>query len=457
MPIGIECMSSVCAKCTEGLSHEVDVCPKNHTGTAKGMESHGAAKIARRVFDNPSAQVHIHSLVTDDDSLVHRILTHSFKKKADAGRMAASDWPRYGKNETGGKMPDVGLLPLLHAEIVFLADNGHRNRNYSGKNFGEAGKPKKSGCGMTKVDAERMKRRMSHTLRLHTKGTYDEFRVAVMAVLEHHFDVHEFCGAWCPVRTEGSEGDVSKGGLRFRCKTRNKDMHLFMKKNHEEFMEDAKLRQLFHQRDTQKVEGFNKLLTKFLHKDKTHCQTIENAARCHLAVGIQSVGCTEFYRRIFELTGVESVEDDVTTLFLGSEDQDKLKREAHQKKKSVKIQRMRDQMKKTREGAEKLKRDNQKALTYESGMMGPGVLQDEVQGVEEGSMNASEEGPTKRGGWKRRGSQRRLSCKHCGSATHMRITSKHCPKNPNLNGGEVLVGEPGASEMKSWERHTFPM
>jgi hypothetical protein len=57
MPIGIECMSSVCIKCTEGPSHEVDVCPKNYTGTAKEMESYGAAKIARRTFDNPSAQV----------------------------------------------------------------------------------------------------------------------------------------------------------------------------------------------------------------------------------------------------------------------------------------------------------------------------------------------------------------------------------------------------------------
>jgi hypothetical protein len=139
VPIGIECMSSVCAKCTKGLSHEVDV---NHTGTAKGMESCGAAKIAWGGFDNPSVQVCIHSLATDDDSSVRRILTHSFKKKADAGRMAASDWRRCGKNETGGKKPDVGLLPLLHAEIVFLADKGHRNWNYSGKNFGEAGKPR---------------------------------------------------------------------------------------------------------------------------------------------------------------------------------------------------------------------------------------------------------------------------------------------------------------------------
>jgi hypothetical protein len=55
--------------------------------------------------------------------------------------------------------------------------------------------------------------------------------------------------------TEGSEGDASKGGLRFRCKTRHKDVCLFMKKNHEEFMEDAKLRQSLQQCDTQKVEG----------------------------------------------------------------------------------------------------------------------------------------------------------------------------------------------------------
>jgi hypothetical protein len=274
------------------------------------MESCGAAKIARCVFDNPSVQVHIHSLVTDDDSSVRGVLTHFFKKEVDAVRMAASNWPPCGKNETGGKKPDVGLLPLLHAEIVFLANKGHRDRNCVGKNFGEACKPKKSGCGMTKVDAERMKRRMSCTL-------------TVTAVLEHHFDVHEFCGAWCPARTEGSQGDVSKGGLRFRCKTQNKDMCLFMKKNQEEFMEDAKLRQLFLQCETQKVEGFNKLLTKFLHKDKTCCQTIEKAAKCHLTVGIQSVGHAKFHRRIFELTGVESVEDDLTSLFLGSEEVEK--------------------------------------------------------------------------------------------------------------------------------------
>jgi hypothetical protein len=115
-------------------------------------------------------------------------------------------------------------------------------------------------------------------------------------------------------------------------------------------------------------------------------------------------------------------------------------------------------MKKTREGAEKFKKDDEEALSCESGMLVPGVLEDELQGgntVEEGQ---SGQGGNKRGGWKRRGSEKqRLSCKHCRRATHLRITGKDCPRNPNLNWGEVLAGETCPSEMKSWERHTLPV
>ena len=68
------------------------------------------------------------------------------------------------------KKPDTGLLPLDHPDITFLADKGHRTRTYGSKLFAEAAKSKKNGCGMTKVDAERMKRRLSYTLRLHTGG-----------------------------------------------------------------------------------------------------------------------------------------------------------------------------------------------------------------------------------------------------------------------------------------------
>jgi hypothetical protein len=176
---------------------------------------------------------------------------------------------------------------------------------------------------------------------------------------------------------------------------------------------DTKLRMSFHEHHTQRVEGFNKLLTKFLPKDKTHCQTIENKARMHLAVGLQSVGYQQWCERVFEITGMQLVEDDITALFFGSEDSDKLTRAEHCGKKAVKTQRMRGQFKKTREGLEKLKKDNEKHLSHGSNMMGPGGQPEAPrrQGVGGIADNAG-------------------SCKHCGSDAHFRITSKRCPQYP---------------------------
>ncbi len=102
-------------------------------------------------------------------------------------------------------------------------------------------------------------------------------------------------------------------------------------------MEDTKLRQLKHEYDTNNVEGFNKFLTKFLPKDRTYCRTIENKARSYLAVSLQSIGYRQFYSRLFELAGVPLEPDDVTSLFLRSEDQEKLWRQLHRQKEGVKI------------------------------------------------------------------------------------------------------------------------
>jgi hypothetical protein len=88
------------------------------------------------------------------------------------------------------------------------------------------------------------------------------------------------------------------------------------------------------------VEGFNKFLTIFLPKDRTYCQTVENKARTMLAGGLQSIGYRQFYGRVFSLSGIEMQEDDITSLFLRSEDSWKLWRKQHHRKESVKVSRM---------------------------------------------------------------------------------------------------------------------
>jgi hypothetical protein len=152
---------------------------------------------------------------------------------------------------------------------------------------------------------------------------------------------HDSYRDWCKAAL-GTEEEVRQTGLWFRCKVRNKELYLFLKKHHNKLMVDAKLWQLYHQHDTNNVEGFNKFLTNFLTKDRTYCQTIENKTRSLLAVGLQSIGCRQLYNRVFALTGINLRDDDITNLFFCSEDAEKLRKKLHQRKESVKITRMRE-------------------------------------------------------------------------------------------------------------------
>ena len=435
----LEPMSSICSSCARGVEHQDNLCPKNYDGSAKGMEACGAARIAERLFANEECKCYIAFLVTDDDASVRKVLTHSFKDMVAAGMMTDAEWPRYGTTGKGKKKPDNGLLNILHVLIIFFADKGHRVRGYIRVLFTESYKSAADGCGCTKIDAERMKRRMSWTLRLHCGGTYAEFKTAVHAVLEHHFNNHEYCGDWCKA-AEGTAEELVENRLRFRCKTKDAKLYLFMKKHHEQFMEDTKLRQLFHQWDTNAVEGFNKFLTKFLPKDRTFCKTNENKRRALLAAALQSIGYRQFYKRVFQLTGIKLLEEDMTNLFLRSEDAGKLWRRAHRRKQTVKIKRMRMHYKKLRDGVAKLKKDNRKDLSYGSGMMGPGAAGEVEVRQKTCKCGSTQHFRTTHKDCPMRGEQpqqqqqqkarkKPSTCK-CGSTMHLRTTHKDCPQNP---------------------------
>jgi hypothetical protein len=91
LPLGIEAMSSACTKCARNIDHEPDACSKNCTGSSKGMEAAGAAKIVSRLFADPTNECCVDCLATDDDSLVRKSLTHSHKDQLDTLKIP---WPR---------------------------------------------------------------------------------------------------------------------------------------------------------------------------------------------------------------------------------------------------------------------------------------------------------------------------------------------------------------------------
>jgi hypothetical protein len=93
--------------------------------------------------------------------------------------------------------------------------------------------------------------------------------------------------------------------------------------------------------------------------------------------------------------------------FFGTKDTEKLWKRLHCRKEGVKITRMQNHYKKLHDGVAKLKTDNARSLGYETGMMGPGG----------GDRNEVQQQIPKN------------ICKHCGSASHSRITSTKCLSN----------------------------
>jgi hypothetical protein len=70
-------------------------------------------------------------------------------------------------------------------------------------------------------------------------------------------------------------------------------------------MTEEGLSDLYHDVHSNKCESINGFVTKFLPKKKHFCRTIANPGRRYLALGIDSLGYEEYYRRLFIKLGLD--------------------------------------------------------------------------------------------------------------------------------------------------------
>jgi hypothetical protein len=158
--------------------------------------------------------------------------------------------------------------------------------------------------------------------------------ILTTTVLEHHFNNHSMCGEdWCRVKNlDGNE--LVEAKLKYRSKYTKEGFYLQVIALFEEFY--VLLDEMLHEWDTNIVEGLNKFLTKFLHKDRTYAMTIENEVRIHLAFAIDSDGYTDVYERIAKKTRFTYCE--VQKELNLQLDQEKSYRRTYRKKESTKKQ-----------------------------------------------------------------------------------------------------------------------
>ena len=113
-----------------------------------------------------------------------------------------------------------------------------------------------------------------------------------------------------------------------------------IKKMHEQFVTDEKLREMMHPYNTQCNESLNMRLVELAPKHKNFSRTKSLNYRVSMVVGHHNVGMHQFYRRVFELLNLNL--DPALEDWLVSKQKHKERKQVHEKKnrteKGAKIQ-----------------------------------------------------------------------------------------------------------------------
>jgi ribosomal protein L37AE/L43A len=369
--LAIHCMSRDCNKCRQESTRDTPhVCPKNYSGSSKGMEPHGAIHCVKEIFESTGKLAYVFQFVMDDDSSCRSVLTHEKE------------------------------LPLEHPTITFLADKNHRIKNFAKLVFRLARLRKSERLGCTSCDAERIKKCMGYAISMYCTKDMDYFAKMCQNVVEHHFGNHSDCESlWCKAKGKSPQelADLKKF---YRSKSSHPELYKQLTTWVNEFTEPEFLKMLHHGFNTNKCENMNSQFTAFMPKDQYFCSTNSEAGRAYLCVGIDSAGYETTVSELFQNLGLQMTP--TTCQYLRRRDNARTRDRAYKKQFEVKARAAADRNKKIRDGTAKEREDLKRGRSYQSGMAGPFAKH-----------------------------QRRIvassgSCPKCGILGHTRMTSKDC-------------------------------
>jgi hypothetical protein len=193
---------------------------------------------------------------------------YSVQEKIEKGVL--KDWPTIvnGKRNRVQAFPrskDKGKLLLdVRPPERFLADPSHRQKVFGSAIYKLI--PKKN-TGITKVDAERLKRNSGYAQKIYHKEPFTSFCCRMNAVVMQHFHDHRFCGKWCKYANKKSGGSAlhvtDENKVRSRSKSKNPKMLNALLEVVQRYMSIPMLRQFHHPFNSQKNEAFNKSATKY--------------------------------------------------------------------------------------------------------------------------------------------------------------------------------------------------
>jgi hypothetical protein len=278
--------------------------------------------------------VAVHRICADDDASTRSLL-----------RWSNDDWmknnnttikPRIsvvtGGVDTGRSVPcpDKGRLPgHIIPEPKFVTNPNHRKKVFMKHLHALKAMKASKRCTITRMDITRLGKNlfgyMARGLRRHPE---EEWTDAGKAVIEHHFDNHSHCGAWCKRKRMTEEEKLTKARY-YRDLTKDAKLYGALDKVVGRFVTLDRLQEIAHGMDTQINESFNNTASWFAPKNKVYCGSSSLTNRLSLAVGINSLGLQAYFNRLFTYLGITMVP--CIEHFLKVKDNTRNKRHANRK------------------------------------------------------------------------------------------------------------------------------
>jgi hypothetical protein len=417
--IGLSIKSKICNACNQHAKKHPDLptpdhmCWKNHEGTSGSMESAACLELVIECSRQNNATVRW--LCCDDDSSIRADCQWSNADYMKNNNTTVVPMVAKSKGCNKGDLkprPDNGKLPGDVPEPMFVADPNHRRKGLTGELIKLDMSRKDIKLTMTRMDSTRIGKNFGYMARTLKNQPQEEFETAAASVLEHHFDCHDYCGDWCKRKSESEE--QRKSSVKYyRCKTRDAKLYLLLQQTIARFVTKDRLIEMAHELDTNMNEAFNNICTWFAPKNKVFAGSYSLHNRLAFAVGINSLGVLEFFKRLFRKLGITMSDNVVHYLKI---------KEAWRVQKLAKVKTGAAKKNKNKRKYDKLKEHTMKAkmeLHKRQGTYRKGMNLDDPFGPLVDGVDGQENIKTKAAAAKR-------FCEYCGIAGHLTMKSKSC-------------------------------
>jgi hypothetical protein len=299
---------------------------------------------------------------------------------------------------------------LLYSEPLFVADPNHRKKVLTGELYALESARKAERLTMTRMDSTRIGKNFGYMIRALPRMAEDNdaMVIAGKAVQEHHFDNHEYCGAWCR-RKRKTAAERAASPRFYRCKVKDIDLYKVLNEKISRFISLDRLKEVAHGMDTQCNESFNNTASWLAPKNKVYCgsQSLQN--RLSIALGINVLGFVGYFKRLFKMLGIAFTPD--VQYYLQSKESTRTKRLAKLRLKDTKKKRLKDKFERLKQHEVIARKERSKREgTYASGI----AMKDD---------NGDNGGPRPPARKKKTNQQ---PCKHCGKKGHTTTRSVQC-------------------------------